>query len=126
MKKQTVEQVYMEQQMAMGGSVPKDVAQAAIETPEQKEATKIVNTITQALEQAQQSVRQAQLSNPMYQQLNNADQLLSNATQQLKQLETIKLSISNGTKVQLKQLNKQIETASGTLSMIKQAIGSGN
>lgn len=126
MKNQTVEQIFTERKMTMEGGVPKDVAQEAIATPEQKEATKIVNSITQALQQAQRSVRQAELSNPMNPHLSQVNTLLSHSMQQLKQLETVKLSISNGTKVQLKQLDNQIETASGTLSMIKQAIGASN
>lgn len=123
MKKQTVEQKYMEQQMIKKGNIPKQAAQQALETPEQKEAVKLINNLKQSLQQAQQAIRQAQISYPMNAQLSKADQLLSHSTQQLKQLETIKLSISNGTKQQLKQLHYQIATATGTLSMIEQAIG---
>lgn len=125
MKNQTVEQVYIEQQMIKEGNIPKGIAQGAMETPEQKEAIKIVNSLTQSLQQAHQSVKQAQTAHPLCQYLSQADQLLSSSTQQIKQLETIKLSISNGTKVQLKQLNYQIEMACGTLGMIQQAIGKG-
>lgn len=123
MKKPTVEQKYTEQQMANQGNIPKQAAQQALETPEQKEANSIINNLKQSLQQTQQAIRQAQVSFPVNPQLSKADQMLSHSTQLIKQLETIKLSVSNGTKQQLKQLHYQVEAAAGTLSMIEQAIG---
>lgn len=123
MKKQTVEQRYVIQQMMSGKPMPSDVAAYATKAPQQIEAQKVFNNMKQALQQAQQTTQQVKLVNPSETSLTMVDQQLLYAQQQLQQLETASLGLSAGTKQQIAQLQLQIQTALGTLQSIQQALG---
>jgi len=126
MKYQTVEQRFHEQQMMKGKLKPKHDAQVELATPEVQNIQKTFNAIKQSLQEAHQLVRQAQAANPAQSALFMAEQSLAHATQLMQKLQTIEpemtLPLPKGVQQQLKQLDYQIENASGTLKMIQQSL----
>lgn len=121
MKKQTVEQRYHEEQMMKGQTIPKELANQAIQTPEQQDIQQLFSSTKEALLAAQQAVHQAQAVHPTQAQLMTTEQRLTHAIQQLQQLQLTNLGVPKGTEQQLQQLSSQINTAAGTLHMIQQA-----
>lgn len=124
MSKQTVEQRYFEQKMIAGKRVPKGVAKKVITTQAQQNYQKLLQSTKQALQSASQSVQQVGAANPSETNLAIAAEKISFALQQVQQLETagVQPGFTQGTAQQLTQLKKQLETASGTLGMIQQAV----
>ena len=128
MKKQTVEERYLEQQVMNQQLKPKQNILQETEPKQKQNLIKIFNEIKSALDLASQSVHQVKLTYLHDNQLSLAEQRLTHAIQQVQQLQTLApemtSGLSNGTKQQLTQLSKQINTASGTLQLIQQSIQS--
>ena len=129
MKKQTVQERYDEQQtMKQGGS-----SQPAQLTPDpqmkQQQLQQIFRQTDEAVQQAHQAVRQALAGNPLELQLQQADQRLTFAQQQLQQMKTTAPEIATGiqpaAQTQLKELERHLQQAGKTLSILKNSFVSG-
>lgn len=125
MQKQTVSERYEMTENMNKKSSPQSKTSNNNRSNQEQQTIKLCNQLQQVLLATQQSVQQIQAEYPDNETFYIAQQRMTLANQLLQQLKSAipktTFPLSQGTRQQVKQLEYQINKASGTLQMIQQS-----